>query len=69
MSNPVARYSIVVLEYGADHEVRLLDVDTNPERIVKGLKSKLLKVRLGIGAKPLSIRKYSRIRIVDNGSQ
>jgi hypothetical protein len=40
------RYSILVTECGADHEVRLCVVDNNPQQTVDGLKAKRLKVYL-----------------------
>jgi hypothetical protein len=55
------RYSILVTEYGADHEVWLCDVDKNPQQTVDGLKAKRSKVYLTPKAKP-------RIRIIDNCS-
>jgi hypothetical protein len=63
------RYSILVTKYGADHQVRLCDVDSKPQQIVDGLKAKRLKVYLTPKAKRLSdIKRYDRIRIIDNGS-
>jgi hypothetical protein len=64
------RYSILVTECGANHEVRLCDVDSNPQQIVDGLKAKRLKVYLTPKAKRglSDIKRHDRIRIIDNGS-
>ena len=64
----MGRFSIMVTEYGSGHEVLLCNVDANPQRIVDALKAKRLKLRLSPQSRRLSdIRKYYRIRIVDNG--
>jgi hypothetical protein len=58
----------MVTEYGTGHEVLLCNVDANPQRIVDALKAKRLKLRLSPQSRRLSdIKKYDRIRIVDNG--
>ena len=64
----MGRFSIMVTEYGSGHEVLLCNVDANPQRIVDALKAKRLKLRLSPQSRRLSdIKKYYRIRIVDNG--
>ena len=64
----MGRFSIMVTEYGTGHEVLLCNVDANPQRIVDALKAKRLKLRLSPQSRRLSdIKKYYRIRIVDNG--
>lgn len=55
------RYSIWGREYGANHDVEIVQVDTNPEAVRKALGLKTLK--LGRGKK---ITKYSWLRIVEN---
>ena len=39
-----ARYSIMVREYGSDHDVELMQVNSNPGAICEGLKKKMLKL-------------------------
>ena len=64
----MGRFSIMVTEYGSGHEVLLCNVNANPQRIVDALKAKRLKLRLSPQSRRLSdIKKYYRIRIVDNG--
>ena len=55
------RFSIWVREYGSDHDVELMEVDSNPEPIVKGLREKTLN--FGGRKHP----KYSWVRVVNNG--
>jgi len=64
----MARFSIMVTEYGAYHEVELCQLDGNPEPTVKGLEAKTLIVHTGKpGVKRRSkIPKYTNIRIVDH---
>lgn len=64
----MARFSIMVMEYGADREVELCQVDGNPQPTVDGLKLKTLMVHTG---KPgtrrrTRIQKYTNIRVVDH---
>ena len=56
-----ARYSIIVREYGSDHDVTLVHVDSNPQAIVDGLRAKTLK----IGKRRTQTPKYTSIRIVE----
>ena len=56
-----ARYSIVVREYGSDHDVALLHVDSNPQAVVDGLRAKTLT----IGKRRTQTPKYTSIRIVE----
>lgn len=61
------RYSIMVIEYGADREIELCQTETNPDAVVDAAKSKTLKVYKSPGAtRRSSICKYSSIRIVDH---
>jgi hypothetical protein len=55
-----ARYSIIVREYGSDHDVTLLHVDSNPQAIVAGLRAKTLTI-----GKRRRIPKYDSVRIVE----
>jgi hypothetical protein len=56
-----ARYSIIVREYGSDHDVTLVQVDSNPQAIVDGLRAKTLK----IGKRRTQTPKYTSIRVVE----
>jgi hypothetical protein len=51
------RFSIMVREFGADHEVELCQCDTNPNPIAYALEQK----------RNLYGKEYSSVRIVDNG--
>lgn len=62
------RFSIWGREYGSDHDVELIQVDSNPQPVVDGLAGKVLSIKpdmLGRGKKT-KIRKYTWLRIVDN---
>jgi hypothetical protein len=64
-----ARYSIMVREHGSDHDVELMQVNSNPEAIVAGLRLKTLTIKHSIfqvGARQSKIPKYSFIRVIDN---
>lgn len=63
------RYSIWGREYGSDHDVELIQVDSNPQPVVDGLMSKTLTVKNSIfdnAKKKTKIRKYTWLRIVEN---
>lgn len=63
------RYSILVREYGSDHEVELLQCNDHPEAIVKGLQQKKLTIERSIfdkGARRYKTPKYTSVRIVEN---
>jgi hypothetical protein len=63
------KYSIIVREHDSDHDVELLQVNGNPEAIVKALRGKKLTMRASIfksGPRRFQIPKYSQIRIVEN---
>lgn len=65
-----ARYSIMVFEHGSDHEVELMQVNSNPQAIVDGLRQKSLTIRRSIqqpGKRVVKIPKYSFIRVIDHG--
>lgn len=64
-----ARYSIMVQEYGSDHEVELMQVAAHPQALVEGLKAKTLTIRRSIfepGKRVAKIPKYISIRVVDH---
>lgn len=66
------RYSIWVREHGSDHDVELMQLDTNPGPIVQGLRAKTLTIKKSIfesGRRKSTIPKYSWVRIVDNGER
>jgi hypothetical protein len=62
------RYSIWGREFGADHDVEIISVETNPQAVLDGLMQKTLKVKPTImgGGKKSKIRKYEWLRIVEN---
>jgi hypothetical protein len=67
-----ARYDIFVREYGSDHEVLLLSLDSNPDAIVQGLYKKKLTLRHSIfeaGKRTSKIQKYTYVRVVDHGAK
>ena len=61
------RYSIWVRENGSDHDVELMQLDSNPEPIVKGLHAKMLTTVKEGSKKKTKIPKYDWVTIVDNG--
>ena len=64
-----ARYSIMVREYGSDHNVELMQVNSNPGAIVEGLKKKTLKLSRSVfepGKRTVKIPKYTFIQVVDH---
>ena len=61
------RYSIMVCEYGSNHEVELCQVAENPEELVTALNNKRLKIFKDLlQTKKSSIKKYSSVRVIDN---
>jgi len=58
------RYSILVREKGSDREIELCQVDTNPEKVAEAAGMKLLRV--GNSGRQYRIKRYDRVRIVDN---
>jgi hypothetical protein len=60
------RYSIWGWEHGSDHEVEILQVDSNPETMRKALGMKMLNVTLTSGKRKSSIPRYTFLRIVEN---
>lgn len=64
------RYSIWGREYGSDHDVELAQVDGNPQPVLDGLAAKVLTINHSIvtsSKRKSKIRKYSWLRIEDNG--
>jgi hypothetical protein len=57
------RFTIIVIEDGSDHSVELMEVDTNPDELVKGLRAKKRK----LGKRRVS--HYSSVWVRDNGEQ
>ena len=62
------RYSIWGREYGSDHDVEIVQVDTNPEAMRRALGQKMLNVSHSNfpGGKKSKIPKYSWLRIEEN---
>jgi len=63
------RYSIWVREYGSDHDVELMQVDSNPQAVTTGLHAKMITINKTIfqeGKRKTKIPKYTFIRVVDN---
>jgi hypothetical protein len=62
------RYSIWGQEYGADRDVEIVQVDSNPQAVLDGLMQKTLTIRHGLfgNAKKSKVRKYEWLRIVEN---
>ncbi|MBO0715931.1 MAG: hypothetical protein J2P55_01165 [Rhizobiales bacterium] len=64
-----ARYSIIVREYGSDHDIELMQCGSNPQAIVEGLRQKSLTIRRSIfepGKRVVKIPKYISIRVIDH---
>jgi hypothetical protein len=60
----------MVREYGSDHNVELMQVNSNPQAIVDGLRKKTLTMKTSIyqpGKRVVKIPKYSFIQVVDHG--
>jgi hypothetical protein len=62
------RYSIMVREHGSDHDVELMQVESNPQAIVAGLHEKTLTAKSSMfrGGRTAKIPKYTFIQIIDN---
>jgi hypothetical protein len=58
----MAGYSIIVREYGSDHDVTLVRVGSNPQAIVEGLRAKSLT----IGKRRTQTPKYTSIQVVED---
>jgi hypothetical protein len=67
----MARYSIIVREHGSDHDVELMQVNSNPDAIVAGLRAKSLTIKRTVfqaGARQVKIPKYAYVHVVDHGA-
>jgi hypothetical protein len=64
------RYSIWGREYGADHDVEIVQVNANPRAVVDGLMAKTLTISSSMfkGGRKTKVRKYSWLRIVENNT-
>jgi len=62
------RYSIMGREYGSDHDVEIVQVNTNPQAMIDALMQKTLSVNHSNfpGGKKTKVRKYTWLRIVEN---
>lgn len=61
------RFSIWVREIGSDHDVELIQVDSNPQAITTGLHTKTLTLVGKEGRnKKTKTAKYSYVYVVDN---
>jgi hypothetical protein len=62
----------MVREYGSDHNVELMQVNSNPQAIVDGLRKKTLTMKTSIyqpGKRVVKIPKYSFIQVVDHQNE
>lgn len=60
------RYSIWVREIGNDHDVELMQCDSNPQALADGLYAKHLTIKTDTSRKKTKVGRYSWVRIVDN---
>ena len=63
------RYSIWVREIGSNHDVELMQVDSNPDVLASQLRAKALTIRKSIfepGKRKSKVGKYSSVWVVDN---
>jgi hypothetical protein len=62
------RFSIWGREYQSDHDVEIIQVESNPQAVVDGLVQKKLSISHSVfpGGKKSQIRKYQWLRIVEN---
>jgi hypothetical protein len=68
----MARFSILVREHGSDHDVLLMEVNSNPNAIVAGLRAKSLTLKRTVfeaGKRHVKIPKYSYVRVIDHGEE
>jgi hypothetical protein len=66
------RYSIIGREYGADHDVEIVQVQTNPQAVLDGLAAKRLTIKHSIfqrGGRSSKVPKYTWLRIKDNNAK
>jgi hypothetical protein len=65
------RYSIIVTEHGSERAIELLQVNSNPQAIVDGLRQKMLTVKCSVldpGQRRVLIPRYTFIEVVDRGA-
>jgi hypothetical protein len=63
------RFSIWVREFDSDHDVELMQVDSNPSAITKGLHAKRVTIKKSLfesGKRKSNIPLYSNIYVVKN---
>lgn len=60
------RFSIWVREFGSDHDVELMQCDTNPWPLVKALYAKRINTKKEGKRKKTAIAQYSTVRVVEN---
>jgi hypothetical protein len=63
------RFSIMVREYGSDHDIELMQVDSNPQAILDGLRHKTLTIRHSVfqaGKRQSKVPKYTFLQVVEN---
>lgn len=64
------RYSIMVRERRADHEVELCQCDSNPEALVAAAQEKyLLVANPSGGSRKISVAKYEHVYFIDRGDK
>jgi hypothetical protein len=64
------RYSIWGTQHGANYEVELAQVDSNPQPVLDGFAAMIIPIKKSAtakGTKKSKIRKYTWLRIVENG--
>jgi hypothetical protein len=66
---PRPRYSVMVVEYGSDHEVELVQLDGDTAPVVAGLRAKTLRVGLANKRRLTKIPKYTSVRVIDHGEK
>jgi hypothetical protein len=63
------RYSIMVREFGSDHDIELMQVDSNPQAVIDGLRKKTLTISRSIfepGKRKNRIPKYTYLQVIEN---
>jgi hypothetical protein len=63
------RYSIWVREIGSDHDVELMQCDSNPQPLVAALYGKRLNTTKEGARKRTTMSRYVTIRVVDNHAE
>jgi hypothetical protein len=68
----MGRYSILVTEHGSDHAVELIQVNSNPQAIVDGLRQKKLIIERSVaepGRRRVGVPKYTFIEVRENAEK